>query len=310
MLETLWRSILSVRGYAAATMTGVHADLRASSAQTHSAVLPVTVVLSVRDGIRTMPRLLDSVAGWTGRVLVLDTGSTDGTLELCRARGCDVMECEWTGTYRQRIRCLEECASSPWILLLDSDEIVEPELRDAIAEVMSRNDPAVNGYAIRRTVFFEGAWLRHTFQPEFRTRLVRGNRARVVGSGRSGEGTHERVEVDGPVPRLSGTLRHESWEDVHDFWARSSRYCIDAARSGGRGGRVTDVMFRPIVTFMKQYVMKRGFLDGRRGFLMAYMLATANLMKQITLLRMRWSASLAATADRDGPVHPRGSLKT
>jgi glycosyltransferase involved in cell wall biosynthesis len=262
--------------------------------------LPVAVALSVRNGGRTMPALLDSVEGWASRVLVFDTGSNDGTLELCRARGCDVVECEWAGTYRQRIRCLQECANSAWILLLDSDEIVEPELRDAIAEVVSRNDPRVNGYGIRRTVFFEGAWLRHTFQPEFRTRLVRGDRARVIGSGRSGEGTHERVEVDGPVPRLRGTLRHESWADLHDFWARSSRYCIDAARSGGEGGSVIDVMFRPIVAFTKQYILKRGFLDGRRGFLMAYMLATANLMKQITLLRLRWSASLRVTADRDG----------
>jgi glycosyltransferase involved in cell wall biosynthesis len=280
-------------------MTGINVERRASSAQPQPEVLPVAVAITVRNGIRTMPRVLDSVAGWVTQVLVFDTGSTDGTLELCRARGCDVVECKWEGMCRARTRCLTACAGSPWILLLDADEIVEPELRDSIAEAVRRNDPAVNGCAIRRTVFFEGAWLRHTFQPEFRTRLVRGDRARVFGSGQFGDGGHDRVEVGGPIPRLRGTLRHESWEDLHDFWTRSSRYCIVAARAGARGGRVTDVMFRPIVTFAKQYILKRGFLDGRRGFLMAYMLATANLMKQITILRSRWDAALAATADRE-----------
>lgn len=244
-----------------------------------------------------MPRLLDSVTAWASRVLVFDTGSTDGTLELCRARGCDVVECEWEGTFRQRARCMSECADSPWILLLDADEIVEPELADAIREAVTNGDPRINGYALRRTVHFEGAWLRRTFQPEFRLRLVRGGKARIVGSGASGHGTHERLEVDGPVPRLRGTLRHESWADLNDFWTRCPRYCEEAARFGERGGRPADVIARPVFVFVKQYILKRGFLDGRRGFLMASMMATGNLMKQITLLRKRWDLLLVKSRD-------------
>jgi hypothetical protein len=260
--------------------------------------VPVTVALSVLNGMRTMPRLLDSVAGWTSGVVVFDTGSTDGTQALCRSRGCEVIECEWAGMRGQRQRCLDHCARSPWILLLDADEMVEASLRDAICAAVLSDSIDADGFEMRRMVHFEGAWLRRTFQPEFRLRLVRGGRARAVGSGLSGDGAHEHIVVDGPVRSLPGVLRHESWASVHDFWTRSPRYCLQAEACGESGGRVIDVLARPTVVFLKQYLLKRGFLDGRRGFLMAAMMATGNSMKQITLLRKRWDRQIGATAER------------
>jgi len=260
--------------------------------------LPVAVALSVRDGMRTIPRVLDSVSGWTDSVVVFDTGSTDGTAAFCRSRGCEVIECDWAGYSGQRARCLEKCASSPWILLLDADEIVEPDLADAIRNAVMRDDPNIEGYSLRRMTHFEGALLRHTFQPEFRLRLVRGGKARAFGSGDTGQGSHDRIEISGRVEKLGGILRHESWADLNDFWTRSPRYCEAAARFGESGGRVVDVLVRPTFVFVKQYILKRGFLDGRRGFLMAVMMATGNSMKQITLLRKRWSIQLEATTER------------
>lgn len=260
--------------------------------------LPVAVALSVRDGMRTIPRALESVMAWSSRVLVFDTGSTDGTAEFCRSCGCEVIECDWAGYSGQRARCLEKCASSPWILLLDADEIVEPDLADAIRNAVLRDDPKIDGYSLQRMTHFEGAMLRHTFQPEFRLRLVRGGKARAFGSGDTGQGSHDRIEISGRVHRLRGVLRHESWADLNDFWTRSPRYCEAAARFGESGGRVVDVLVRPTFVFVKQYILKRGFLDGRRGFLMAAMMATGNSMKQITLLRKRWSRQLEATAER------------
>lgn len=260
--------------------------------------LPVAVALSVRDGMRTMPRVLDSVMPWSSRVLVFDTGSSDGTVEYCRSRGCEVIACEWAGFSGERARCLEACSSSPWILLLDADEIVEPDLMRSIRDAVIRDDPRVDGYSVRRMVHFEGGMLRHTFQPEYRLRLVRGGKAAAFGSGDTGQGSHDRIEIPGRVDRLDGILRHESWADLNDFWTRSPRYCQAAARFGESGGRVVDVLVRPAIVFLKQYVLKRGFLDGRRGFLMAAMMATGNSMKQITLLRKRWSRQLDATIDR------------
>lgn len=240
------------------------------------------------DSMRSLPRLLGSLEGWTRRVLVVDSGSTDGTVDFARSRGCEVVHRRWEGMLAQRAFCLEAAAAHAWILLLDSDESVEPDLRDAMLDAMSRNEAGVDAYEINRKVFFEGDWLHHTFQPEHRVRLVRGGRGRVAGSGPSGRGIHDRIEVPGRVGRLRGTLRHDSWFDLEDFWSRSIRYSRDAARTGERGGGVLDVLFRPSLAFIKQYLLRRGFLDGRRGFLMASMLAVGNAMKQVTIATTRW----------------------
>lgn len=262
------------------------------------------VAVCTFNSMRTIDRLLHSVKGWTRRVLIVDSGSSDGTVEHCRAAGCDVMHRDWEGMLIQRAFCLEQAQSHAWILLLDSDESVEPDLRASIESMIAhdgRRDSAAvaqpgtgaraaacDAFEINRKVFFEGGWLHHTFQPEYRVRLVRGGRGRVEGSGPSGRGIHDRIEVPGRVGRLSGTLRHDSWHDLEDFWSRSIRYSRDAARTGERGGSVLDILMRPGLAFVKQYLLRRGFLDGRRGFMMASMLATGNAMKQITIAMHRW----------------------
>jgi len=264
------------------------------------------VAVCTFNSMRTLPRLLDSVTGWTRRVLLVDSGSTDGTVDYGRERGCEVIHRAWEGMLVQRAFCLEQARGHAWILLLDSDESVEPDLRHAIESMLARDaihaapgdgsgeasrrerDESFDAFEINRKVFFEGGWLHHTFQPEFRVRLVRGGRGRVEGSGPTGRGIHDRIEVPGRVGRLSGTLRHDSWHDLEDFWTRSIRYSRDAARTGERGGRAADILLRPSLAFLKQFVLRRGFLDGRRGFMMASMLATGNAMKQITIAMHNW----------------------
>ncbi len=253
------------------------------------------------NSMRSMPRLLDSVSGWTSRILVVDSGSTDGTVEYCRERGCQVIHRAWEGMLIQRAFCLENAAQHAWILLLDSDESVEPDLREAIVAAAGDGEGAapaeVDAFQLNRKVFFEGGWLHYTFQPEYRVRLVRGGRGRVAGSGPTGRGIHDRIEVPGRVGRLQGTLRHDSWWDLEDFWTRSIRYSRDAARTGERGGSVADVLVRPTLAFLKQYLLRRGFMDGWRGFLMAAMLATGNSMKQVTIATRRWKERTGASTE-------------
>lgn len=240
-------------------------------------------------------------------MLVVDSGSTDGTIEYCRGRGCEVVHRTWEGMLAQRAFCLERAAQHAWILLLDSDESVEPTLRESIERMIRQDavrapaeanaspgtdalgsEASFDAFEVNRKVFFEGGWLHYTFQPEHRVRLVRGGRGRVEGSGPAGRGIHDRIEVPGRVGRLSGTLRHDSWHDLEDFWTRSIRYSRDAARTGERGGSAVDILIRPSLAFLKQFVLRRGFMDGRRGFLMASMLAVGNAMKQITIAMHRW----------------------
>lgn len=257
------------------------------------------------NSMHTLPRVLASLRGVADRVVVIDSGSTDGSVEHARAAGAEVLQRDWQGMLVQRRRCLEESGEARWILLLDSDESLEPSLRRSILDMLA-NDASdvdasdVDAYEVRRKVHFEGAWLDHMFQPEFRVRLVRGGKSKVIGSGPTQGGIHDQLVVPGRIGRLDGVLRHESWRDFPDFWERSVRYARDAARTGEAGGRPVDVIFRPLLMFAKWYLVRGGWRDGRRGFMLSFMISIGNAMKQAELMRKRWSGPLAETRD-DGP---------
>lgn len=271
--------------------------MRTSDANARSATADLCAAICTFNSMRTLPRVIESLKGVADRVLLIDSGSTDGTVEAARAAGCEVLHRDWQGMLVQRRRCLEEAASARWILLLDSDESLEPSLQRSIHDMLAADDLTFDAYAVQRLVHFEGAWLRHTFQPEFRVRLVRGGKAEVVGSGPEQGGIHDQLVVPGRVGRLPGVLRHDSWRDLTDFWERSIRYSRDAARTGERGGRPVDALVRPALAFLKQYVLRSGWRDGRRGFMLAVMLGIGNAMKQVELLRRRWADRIERTAD-------------
>ena len=249
------------------------------------------------NSMHTLPRVLASLRGLAERVIVIDSGSTDGTVEHARSAGAEVLQRDWQGMLVQRRRCLEEAGDARWVLLLDSDESLEPTLQRSIRDMLDRDEADVDAYEVRRKVHFEGAWLDHMFQPEFRVRLVRGGRSRVIGSGPRQGGIHDQLVVPGRVGRLGGVLRHESWRDFPDFWARSIRYAQDAARTGEAGGRPVDAIFRPLLMFTKWYLVRGGWRDGRRGFMLSIMISIGNAMKQTELMRRRWNDRLVETRD-------------
>jgi glycosyltransferase involved in cell wall biosynthesis len=259
--------------------------------------IQLCAAICTHNSMRTIPRVIESLKDLADRVIVIDSGSTDGTIEHCTERGCEVIRQDWQGMLVQRRRCLEAATGARWILLLDSDESLEPSLRAKVKTMLAEDDASIDAYEVRRKVHFEGAWMHHTFQPEFRLRLVRGGRGRVIGSGPQQGGIHDQIVVPGQVGRLDGVLRHTSWRDQDDFWERSVRYARDAGRTGERGGRVIDVLLRPPMAFVKQYVLRSGWRDGRRGFLLAIMLSVGNAMKQATLLRRRWNAQFGESMD-------------
>lgn len=252
------------------------------------------------NSMRTLPQVLASLRDVADRVVVIDSGSSDGTVEHAEGAGAEVLRRDWQGMLVQRRRCLEAAEGARWILLLDSDESLEPSLQRGIRQMLAHDEPGVDAYEVRRKVHFEGAWMHHTFQPEFRVRLVRGGRASVIGSGPEQGGIHDQLVVPGRTGRIDGVLRHASWRDFPDFWERSVRYARDAARTGERGGRPIDVLLRPPLAFLKQYALRSGWRDGRRGFMLAFMLAIGNAMKQAELMRRRWADRLASTPD-DAP---------
>ncbi|MBF0528528.1 MAG: glycosyltransferase family 2 protein [Deltaproteobacteria bacterium] len=223
---------------------------------------------------------LTSVA-WADELIVMDSGSTDRTLDICREFGAKVFHQPWLGYAAQKNAAIA-LASQDWILSLDADERVTPELAAAIRAVLSGPEPAVLGYQVRRRVFFRNKWLRHGgFYPERLVRLIK------RGYGRFGDrAVHEALELNGRTGRLEYDLEHYTYRSVTDYVDRMQRYSTLAAQEYHKSGRKTGpcrMAGRSIFTFFQMYVLRLGFLDGYEGFLMAGLYAIYTFVKYAKL---------------------------
>ncbi len=229
--------------------------------------LSVTVI--TRDEAADLEACLASVA-WADELVVVDAESTDRTVEIASKFTPRVFVRPWPGFGAQKNFALAQ-ATRPWVLSLDADERVTPELRHAIERVLAADGP-LDGYHVQRKNLFAGRWLRHGgWFPDYQLRLFR--RA----AGRFPEvRVHESVRVAGRVGRLRAPLVHESYRDVADFVERADRYSTLAARDlVERGVRVSaaGLLLRPAARFLSMYLLRAGFLDGGDGLLLGLLYA-------------------------------------
>jgi glycosyltransferase involved in cell wall biosynthesis len=230
----------------------------------------VSAVVIARDEVDRIGPCLESVS-FCDEVLVLDSGSTDGTPALCRAAGARVIETDWPGWVAQKQRGVE-AAAHDWVLSLDADERVDPSLRRALLAVKdAAREPEAAGFEVTRKTRYLGRWIRHGgWFPEWRIRLFDRRRARW-----GGVDPHDRVETGGRVVRIrEGCLEHHTYRSIEDHVRSMNRFTSVAA--GGvlaRGRRVTRLgtMLRPPYRFLRMYVVRGGFLDGWPGFVLAVM---------------------------------------
>lgn len=248
----------------------------------------LAVAVLTKDNIRTIGRTLESVRGLADRIVVVDSGSTDGTLEVCREVGAEVIHREWPGHSAQRQFVIDHCANHRWILALDSDESLDDDLQRSVMAAVTNDDSRYAGWMINRKIWFLGGWLQHTFQPEWRLRLVRGGIGRVEGSGRDNKGNHDRIVVSGRTGKLEGFCRHDSWSDLTDLCHRQIRYAEDSARHNPNGGRMWNILVNPTAAFLKQFIIKRGFLDGKRGIMAACAVTSGTLLKHLFIAERRF----------------------
>lgn len=230
---------------------------------------------------RSLPRALRL----SSRVIAVDSGSTDGTVEYCRELGVEVVHRDWTTMAEQRAFAMSLCSDSAWTLVLDSDESIEDDLASSIRTQLANATNDVSGFEMNRVTWLHGRPLCHTFQPEWRVRLVKSSLGHVRGNAVGG---HDRVEVtEGRTLRLSGTLRHDSWDGVRDMLERGVRYGVRAAGTDADGGRAINLLVNPAAGFLKQLVLRRGFLDGWRGWVAAGGVAAQALAKHIAIMERR-----------------------
>lgn len=212
---------------------------------------------------------LESVA-WADEVVVVDSGSSDKTVEIAREFTDRVVFHAWAGYGAQKNFAVDRCGSD-WLLSLDADERVSDGLRAEILATLA-GPSGDTGFRIPRRNVFQGRWMRHGgLYPDYQLRLFRRGRGRFVEAA-----VHESVELDGPAGRLREPLIHESYRGIADFVARANRYS-DLAAEGlaalGRGGGAADLLLRPAWRFATMYLLRGGFLDGWRGLILAVLYA-------------------------------------
>ncbi len=228
--------------------------------------IALSVILITRNESRNIAACLKSV-DFADEWIVVDSESTDGTAETARAMGAQVINTtDWPGFGRQKNRALE-AARGRWVLSLDADERVSPELAARIREVVARDGPA-DGYELSRISRFCGQWIRHgDWYPDRVLRLFRGGRGRFTD-----DLVHERLVVQGRVERLAGDLLHDTMPTLDDALEKMNRYSSGRARdkvAAGRRGSLLAALGHGWWAFVRCYVVKRGFLDGRLGLVLA-----------------------------------------
>ena len=246
----------------------------------------LSVVIIARNEEDRIGEALRSVA-FADEVVVLDSGSTDGTVALARSLGARVIETDWPGHVAQKNRALEH-AGSDWVLSIDADERISPQLAQAIQALM-QTDPSADGYRVSRLSWWMGAPVRHgTWYPDRRIRLFHRQRARWTGID-----PHDFVKVDGAVAPLSGDILHHPYRSLSDHLSTIDRYTarhVEVALGRGVRARWWDVILRPPLHFIKAILLKRGFLDGVRGWCIAGLGATYVLVKWTRLYLHREQA--------------------
>lgn len=245
----------------------------------------ISAYLITRNEEQNIARAIESVR-WMDEVVVLDSGSTDRTVEISERMGAKVWTEPFQGFVIQKNRAMDFCTGD-WVFNLDADEEVTPELRESILAVIATSGPekSPSVFAVRRKTRYMGRWIRHCgWYPEYRERLSRKGCARW-----EGEMLHESLRGDGVAGRLEGDFLHRPYADLGAHIRKIDEYTDIWARrefSRGRRAGLSDLVGRPLARFMKMYFLRTGFLDGVPGFAVSVMGAWYTFMKYARLYEM------------------------
>ena len=243
-------------------------------------------------------RALSSLRELCDEIVVVDSFSTDSTLERCRRYTDRIKQRAWPG-YRDQKQYATDQATHDWILSLDGDEEVGAVLCQEIQRWKeSRTEADCNGYYVSRKAFFLGRAINHTtWYPDWQLRLFRKSRGKWEG-GR----VHESFRVQPPTSRLRGDLHHYTYASIDEYLEQLSRFsALAAADSLDRGQRsgFGQLALRPLAAFFNNYLLRRGFLDGSAGFAVSVLASVSIFFKYLRLWQLQ-------SNDRQSPFGPSG----
>ncbi|MFQ5866976.1 MAG: glycosyltransferase family 2 protein [bacterium] len=211
---------------------------------------------------------LESV-NWSDEIVIVDSFSSDKTVEIAREFTSKIFQKKWTNFSQQKNFALGK-ASNEWVLWIDADERATPELKEEILTILNSEFQSFDGYYIPRRNHYLGRWIRHCgWYPDYKLRLF------LRGKGRFNQRTvHESVVVEGRKGYLKSCLNHYSYKNLSDHLSHIDKFSSLAAEEmfkDGRRARVFDLLFRPITRFIRMYLMNRGYLDGTYGLIVSLM---------------------------------------
>ena len=220
------------------------------------------VCFNEEQGIR---RCLESVK-WCDEIIVVDSFSTDKTLEICQDYSTHIIQRAWPGYVEQKRFALSQ-VSHEWILNIDADEEVSPLLRNEIQAVLQQDDPAVDGFYMPRLVHYLGRWWWHGWYPSYRLRLFRKHKVRW-----GGVDPHEKVLLHGRSERLIGNLHHYTYTDISDHLRTVNSLTDISSRElmlRKRQRHLSDIVLRPLWRFLSFYLLRGCIRDGIPGLFVA-----------------------------------------
>lgn len=246
--------------------------------------MTISAVIITLNEERNIQRCLSSLSGVVDEIVVVDSFSKDKTEEICRAHNARFIQQSFLGHIQQKNFAIDQ-ASCEWILSLDADEALSEELRNSILTVKS--SASVDGYRMNRLTNYCGHWVKHCgWYPDTKLRLVKKNNARW-----KGVNPHDRLEMNANEETgwLSGDLLHYSYYTKEDHLRQIEYFGDIAARElflqGGKSSWVK-IILKTIAQFIKSFVIKRGFLDGKTGFVISRLSAYATFRKYIKLKKL------------------------
>ncbi len=228
----------------------------------------LSIAIITKNCEKTILQAINS-AKFADEIVVVDSNSTDNTVEICKNFGCRVFTKKWMGFGKQKQFAVENCQND-WVLVLDSDEVITKKLQEEIKKTLKKSD--FDGYKMARLNYFFGKPIKHCgLYPDYTVRLFNKNHGHFTN-----DEVHEKIVINGKIGSLKNHMIHYAYNSIEEFIDKQNRYSTLGAKRN-----TLKAVINPTWTFLKLYFLRLGFLEGWRGFVIAKLYAEYTFWKYI-----------------------------